>query len=165
MTECNTHYILEGDSCEIKELYRKIAKNRIDLGGSISNYDKPSPTSIWAEVLTRHREDTAPFSALMRQYPSLRCYFSAQNIEIGYYVTNDHEGVHFPERYIIIYSDCEPIFCNDLDQFYTEISLLIGEMIASCDKLVEAISRHNKTHNLDKQIRVSEVILADDLRK
>ncbi|MFR9542964.1 MAG: hypothetical protein SNH27_13010 [Rikenellaceae bacterium] len=182
MTECNTQYIFEGNISEIAMLYEAIVQLKennevsalidaleycdgsgIDCGGSIASYDMLTPTSIQVEVVTNHKENIAPFATIMRCFPSLQCYFSAQNTEVGYYVTNDYARAYFPERFIINYTGEEPIQCNRIEQLYSEASFILGEMIGSREKLVEAISKHNKSNNLDEQMRVSEVQMADDL--
>lgn len=167
MTECNTHYIFEGDASEIIDLHYLIAELKanmeMDCSGHIADIHMPQPTILSVEVITKHKENITPFATIMHQYPSVQCYFSAQNTEIGYYVTNDYARVYFPERYIINYAGEEPIECNSIEKLYREVSYILGVMTGSMDHVVESVAKHNDSHSHEEQMRVSEVQMADDL--
>lgn len=43
----------------------------------------------------------ATFDFICREFPSLHCYYQAEEPNFAYYGTNDNEGKYFPDRYIV----------------------------------------------------------------
>lgn len=43
----------------------------------------------------------ATFDFICRKFPSIHCYYQAEEPNFAYYGTNDNEGKYFPDRYIV----------------------------------------------------------------
>lgn len=182
---CDTKYVFVGSETEIADLHKKIKLisydssmernleslgricgvncEGIDCDGDIGCYELETPTKLELEVITGHRERNAVFVLILKNYPSIQCYFSVECNDSDYYVTNDYGRQHFPERYIIKQGGEEPEYCNNLPAFFKSISERLLTNTDSMDKVIDRVHKWNKSHDYENQIRVNEIQLVDDL--
>ena len=127
---CVTSYVIEGDSKEVQDLFHKLnglieteaSLKKNDLGACpLSKVveifgRKPEKVSCRNELMnleidrkgnclsfiteTAWNDSPEVWELVTSRYKSLSYYYQAEESGMEYYVTNDSEGNHFPERFI-----------------------------------------------------------------
>jgi len=127
---CIISYVIEGKKKEVQDLFHKLNGlianedylKKTDLGlcplakvveifggdpkkihcrGEINNLEiDKSGSLLYFNTETSRNGLPEVWDLVISQYNTLCYYFRAEECDMDYYVTNDIEGKHFPERYI-----------------------------------------------------------------
>lgn len=182
---CDTKYVFVGSETEIADLHKKLKSipndssmsrnleslgrvcgincEEIDCDGDIGCFELESPTKLELETLTNHRENNAVFKVILKDYPSIQCFFSAECNDSSYYVTNDYGRQYFPERFIVKEGCEEPQYFNNPPRLFAYISELLSCEITSMEQMKISIEEWNGLHDDNSQISVNKIELTTDL--
>lgn len=126
---CSTAYAIEGDAEEVKSLYETMKELQERKEPSVENGFGTTWLGClvdalggnWKEVYCRGDWDKlqfdgevlkfntltawvpcdATFDFVCHKFPTLRCYYQAEEPGLASYWTNDREGKYFPDRYVV----------------------------------------------------------------
>lgn len=72
------------------------------LRGFVSYYEPPESFEYPLSFSCEEAWDVTDFRKLLeRKLPDIKVYFTAEESGNEYYVTNDEEGIYFPDRYLV----------------------------------------------------------------
>lgn len=171
---CFSSYVVTGDEKEVRDLYEKMKSledrkeslvengfgkswlgnlvtllggdwKKIYCRGEWSDLDKDDDDgALRFDTDTAWSEPDEVVAFLKKHYPSLRFYFVAEEPGMGYYVTNDAEGEHFPGRYYFSEADdAEPYYYaeDELDEFLHDVGNYIGKELKNIKRPLKTKSR------------------------
>lgn len=178
-TWCLTDYTIEGEGKSVESLYKIIKEvdstsyptsadgfgslwlkniiskmggetSRIYCRGEIINYEMIDGLlylqleSAWSEM-----REWRYF--VLRKYPNLKIYYRAEEEDFGYYLTNDKDGIYYPERYRISNSSDDDVYLNrpyDVFQYLMKkYQVKVSSIDEAYDK-IEVFNNENKSANL-----------------
>lgn len=181
---CFTSYIFEGKKEEIADLHKKLQSlgelptplvengfgklwlgcvvmllggdwNGVNCRGEICNLEEPEETTLSLSTSTAWDDMSEVWDFVLKQYPSIKYYFCAEESGNCYYVTNDKEGKFFSDRFIVEQNDTETGYHSNESELFADIASRTGVPITSGEEMENAIEQYNKTHE-NKNIYVNE---------
>lgn len=115
------------------------------------------------DTMSAWGEPDATIAFLRQQYPNLDFYFLAEEPGCEYYVTNDADGKHFPERYYFAMpDDYEPYWYDkdELDKFLHDVGNFLGRTVSSAEEAKNAIHAYNEDKVWEEcaEVRIYNVV-------
>jgi len=156
-----THYKIEGDTEELKDLHDKIVYlasckespvrngfgnlwlgnlvhvlggdwQEIYCRGSITDYDyHPDLLTIFTETAWDEMNEVRHF--LCEKYPSLSIWYQTEEPGMCIYETNDASGEYFPDRWILDYELGDVGECEYFEDLKTIVEYLANEELIPAD--------------------------------
>lgn len=181
---CNTSYTFEGTKDEIAELYQKLQSldemtnplvenefgkfwlgcvvtlfggdwKEIYCRGNIDYLEKTTDTTINLSTTTAWGDMPEVWNFVLKQYPSIKFYYSAEESGMCYYATNDVEGKFFPNRFQVEESDGETEYYETIESVLADISIRLGMQISTKEEMCAALKIYNE-ENENEWISVNE---------
>lgn len=181
---CNTSYVFEGKKEEIADLHKKLQSlrglpkplvendfgklwlgcvvtlfggdwNEINCRGDIDNLDEPEDTTLSLTTSTAWGDMPEVWDFVLKQYPSIRYYFCAEESGNCYYSTNDKEGKFFSDRFIVEQNDVGTEYHTTESELLADIASRTSTPISSRAEMEAAITQYNLTHE-EQEINVYE---------
>lgn len=181
---CFTSYIFEGKKEEIADLYKKLQSltelpkplvendfgklwlgcvvtlfggdwNVINCRGDIDNLDEPEETTLRLSTSTAWGDMPEVWDFVLKQYPSIKYYFCAEESGNCYYATNDKEGIYFTDRFIVEQEDIDTEYYTTESELFADIADRTSTPIASRAEMDEALTQYNLIHE-EQEISVYE---------
>ena len=174
---CLTYYVIEGEKEEVKDLYQKLnsllemKKSLIENGfgknwlgnivGLFGGDTKKTPcrgifenldvgtngTLLYFNTETDWVDMPEVFDLVVSKYITLKYYFSTEEGGVAYYATNDVEGKHFPERYIINTSLKGTRLFDNIDEVCNYFEELTSITVSNMEELEEEARKYNSKEN------------------
>lgn len=186
---CTTSYVFEGKEEEIADLHKKLRSlqelpaplvendfgelwlgcvvtlfggdwNTIDCRGDIEDLEEPNGTTLSLITSTAWGDMPEVWDFVLRQYPSIKYYFCAEESGNCYYATNDKEGKYFPDRFIVEQYDTETEYYSNETDLFADIASRTLTSISTRAEMDDAISKYNAGHR-EEEICVSEYIVEE----
>jgi hypothetical protein len=185
---CYTSYVATGDSKEVYDLYKKMKSledreeslvpngfGKSWLGNLVSllggDWQKVVCRGDWNNLNIsndcselRFNTESAwaePYEViefLKGHYPNVHFYFQAEEDGCGYWVSNDADGIYFPERYAVdVWGDGIEYF-EDLDKALSYLSKKIGKDIHSVEQAEEELCSFNENDDNPIFLKVFKVV-------
>ena len=100
------------------------------------------------------------FEFLHEKCPGIDIYFQAEEGGMGIYVTNDVDGIFYPDRYILAFDgDYEYYDKDELQVFLTDLGEITGASINDVEEAWKAVCEYNAERDDDLvEIQVYDVI-------
>lgn len=182
---CFTNYVITGDEAEVSDLYEKLSSlperedvvendfgklwlgnvvglfggdyEKIYCRGSISgDIERHNPTEIHFITETAWSDMSEVWDFVLKQYPSLKYYYQAEESGCCYYATNDAEGKYFPERYIVDQWDKGTEYFDTQAEAMKDVSERLGQPIESWEDMLNKLKTFN-SENEDNGIYINEI--------
>jgi hypothetical protein len=181
---CFSSYVFEGKKEEIADLHKKLQSltelptplvendfgklwlgcvvtlfggdwNVINCHGNIDSLNEPKETILSLTTSTAWSDIPEVWDFVLKQYPSVKYYFCAEESGNCYYSTNDKEGKFFSDRFIVEQDDADTEYYSDESELFEDIASRTFTSITSRAKMDDAIIQYNAAHK-EKEIYVNE---------
>lgn len=169
---CFTDYVIEGDPNEVADLHQKLSgllgrteslvengfgKNwlgnvaelfgksweKVDCRGTFNDLELIDGC-IYFNTETAWSDCSDLWDFVCAQYESVRHYYRAEECGCCYYATNDRNGKHFPERYLLYISNEDNYYFDELDDALKLASERLGQELKTVAEVEAAIYEHNE---------------------
>lgn len=186
---CFTSYVFEGKKEEIADLYGKLHSlrelqkplvendfgklwlgcvvtlfggdwNEINCRGDIDNLDEPEETTLRFSTSTAWGDMPEVWDFVLKQYPSVKYYYCAEESGCCYYATNDKEGKYFADRFIVEQDDVGTEYHTTESELLTDIASRTSTSITSRAEMDEALTQYNLAHE-EQEISVYEYAVTE----
>jgi hypothetical protein len=187
---CYTNYVATGDKEEVADLGKKmkdmmsmqksLLKNDFGAGwlGNLVHIFGGDPKAIgcrgdivnvieeteclYFETETAWTDANETFNFIESRYKTLKFFFFASETGVAGYWTNDKDGIHFPERYIVDQVGTCPEGYVNLEEFLKEVSSKVGKCVNSFEEARVSVDEFNEQeeHEYD-QIFIYQVDIVD----
>lgn len=176
---CYTSYVFEGKKEEIADLHKKLQSlielpkplvendfgklwlgcvvtlfggdwNVINCRGSIDDLDEPEETTLRLTTFTAWGDMPEVWDFVLKQYPSVKYYFCAEESGNCYYSTNDKEGKFFSDRFIVEQDDTDTEHYSNESELFEEIASRTFTSITSRAEMEVAITQYNLINKGDE---------------
>lgn len=181
---CSTSYVFEGKKEEIADLHKKLQSltklpqplvengygklwlgcvitlfggdwSMINCRGDIDNLDKPQETTLSLTTSTVWGDIPEVWNFVLKQYPSIKYYFCAEEPDCYYYATNDKEGKYFTDRFIVEQNEVGTEYHTTESELFADITIRTLMPISSRAEMEAAITQYNIAHE-EQEINVYE---------
>lgn len=186
---CFTSYVFEGKKEEIADLYGKLHSlkelqkplvendfgklwlgcvvtlfggnwNVINCRGEIDNLEEPNETTLELSTRTAWGDMPEVWDFVLKQYPSIKYYFCAEESGNCYYATNDKEGKYFTDRFIVEQDDVGTEYHTTESELLTDIASRTSTSVTSRAEMDEAVTQYNLAHE-EQEISVYEYAVTE----
>jgi len=188
---CFTSVVVDGNKKDVRSLYSIMSKLEsrkkplVDngfgntwlgclvtkLGGDWEKiYCRGSWSNLYYKGETLHFDTetawgpmTEVFDFIKTVYPSLKIYYSSEEPGCEVFVTNDIDGIHFPNRYYLDSYD-DPLYFETIEEAADYVSGIVGRKVEPMvDDITEALDDYMEEHE-DEDVFYSfhEFLVSDD---
>ena len=170
---CLTFYVIEGKKEEVKDLYQKLnsllkmEKSLLDNGygknwlgnivglfggdteknpcrGEYNNLEMDEEgTLIYLNTETAWNDMPEVFDLVISKYDTLSYYYRTEEGGVGYYATNDVEGKHFPERYIVDTDLNGTMYFKETEDVFEHFEEITSVAVSCMEELEEKAHKYN----------------------
>lgn len=100
------------------------------------------------------------FDFIHEKCPGVDIYFQAEEPSMGIYVTNDVDGVFYPDRYTISYNDDIDFYAmGEMQEFLEDLSKIVNAPVNNIEEAWSAVCEYNADREDDfVEIQVYDVI-------
>lgn len=188
---CYTSYRIQGDLKEIKSFHKLIQSlqkrkkplvpngfgnlwlggiihklqgdwKKVYCRGSIIDYqfiDDDGTLSISTETAWSEMDEWRHF--IESKYPSFKIYYMSEEEGCDYFVSNDKDGVFYPDRYYLEDETSESLYFPTLREAIEVIHDNYGITATTVKEIQDALEDYSNAHN-DIYIRFREYTVVDD---
>lgn len=129
---------------------------KINCRGRLHDLEKRCRTEISFRTVTAWGDLPEIWDFLLKQYPSLKYYFYAEECGNCYYATNNHEGKYFPDRFIVDkYAEGSTGYTTR-DETMKIVSAQIVQPVESWADMLSKVAKFNED-NQDNEIYIYEI--------
>ena len=97
---------------------------------------------------------------VLKQYPSIKYYFCAEESGNCYYATNDKEAKYFTDRFIVEQDDVGTEYHTTESELLTDIASRTSTSVTSRAEMDEAVAQYNLAHE-EQEISVYEYAVTE----
>jgi hypothetical protein len=173
-----TTYRFVGNKEEIKDLYDKIKSLRemekpaipnvfgihwlgcavnlfhgdpekIECYGDITCLELLDENTIRIDTETAWGRMNETWDLVLKNYSSIAYYFYSEEPESSLYETNDENGIFFSKRFIIYRFNEGGEYYEDEEEFWNDVSDIIGEKVTDWEEMETAIDLYNSENEYE----------------
>lgn len=175
---CSTAYVIEGNAKEMEVLYKLMKRlqerkepivknsfgttwlgclvdtlggdwNEIGCQGAWNSLERVGDTLRFA-TKTAWAPCTETFDWVCRKFPSIRCFYQAEEPGRAIYETNDSEGKYFPEKYRVELSTPQNEFMSEyfveLPTVFEWLGKVFGQPVETEEQVNERVAQWKKAN-------------------